>query len=738
MKSMVFTSPLTIKFLLQNQFVRALYLLLFFCFGFHAAGLAQTKKWDKAYGGTQYDDIEAIISTPDGGYLLGGSSKSDKGGDKSENSRGGTDYWILRIDGDGKKKWDKTFGGDKDDFLMALVATPDGGFLLGGFSRSGTTGDKTAAKINDCSYSCQDSDFWIVKVDGSGQKQWDKAYGDGTPDGGGFRLDVEEKITSMVATPDGGFLLGGTSTLRVSDIWVVKIDGLGNQQWNYHYNDYAFGYHGSLSDMVITPDGGYLLGGSVYSFTQADKEAGRGEFDYWIVRIDNRGKYLWGKSFGGNKIDELGALVATPDGGYLLGGNSYSDKGGDKSEARRGACPPGGSCPIDFWVVKTDSEGNKLWDKTLGGTSDDVILDLMVTRDGGYFIGGSSLSGSGFEKSEGHYGDSDYWVIMLDDKGRKLWDKTLGGSGEDYISSVIPTLDGGFVLAGSSDSGIDGDKSDVGLGGEDLWLVKITDPLGPVCTAAGNILWEQWRYSYGIRVVDIPLDSPPTRTRLLSLFESPSNLEEEYGARIRGYICAPQTGTYTFWIAGDNETQLWLSPDANPANKVKIAGHPTWTMPRSWFESPSQQSAPVALIAGQRYYIEALHKEGTLDDHMAVAWQLPDGTMEAPIPGSRLSPYEADADLTPLVNTGAKLQVYPNPFSTTTTLAFTSPEAGDALLEIRSLQGSLVQTVFQGTVRANTVAQYELAGSRLTNGVYLARLILNGKTSFQRLVVNKQ
>jgi hypothetical protein len=155
------------------------------------------------------------------------------------------------------------------------------------------------------------------------------------------------------------------------------------------------------------------------------------------------------------------------------------------------------------------------------------------------------------------------------------------------------------------------------------------------------------------------------------------------------------------------------------------------------------------LLAGKRYYIEALHKEGTREDHVAVAWKMPDGRMEAPIPGSRLSPYKADTTPTPMPNTslaketrtrdfsGAELQVFPNPFSSATTLAFTSPEEGEALLEIVSLQGSLVQTLFRGKVMPNTLVQSELKGSPLANGMYLARLILNGKTSCQRLVVNK-
>jgi hypothetical protein len=150
MKAPVCTSPLAIKFLLKDQLVWTICFLLFFWFSFTSQVLGQTKQWDKTFGGTKYDGMETVISTPDGGYLLGGTSNSDKGGDKSENSRGGNDYWILKIDGFGQKQWDKTLGGNNDDYLRALVTTPDGGYLLGGSSNSGITGDKTAANFNDC------------------------------------------------------------------------------------------------------------------------------------------------------------------------------------------------------------------------------------------------------------------------------------------------------------------------------------------------------------------------------------------------------------------------------------------------------------------------------------------------------------------------------------------------------------------------------------------------------------
>lgn len=130
----------------------------------------------------------------------------------------------------------------------------------------------------------------------------------------------------------------------------------------------------------------------------------------------------------------------------------------------------------------------------------------------------------------------------------------------------------------------------------------------------------------------------PSGTDQLTTFEAPTDAADNYGTRIQGYAHAPQSGSYTFWIASDDDAELWLSTDANPANKVRIAYVNGWTASREWNKYPSQQSVPINLTAGQRYYIEALHKEGNGGDNLAVGWQLPDGTFEGPIPGNRLSP----------------------------------------------------------------------------------------------------
>lgn len=161
---------------------------------------------------------------------------------------------------------------------------------------------------------------------------------------------------------------------------------------------------------------------------------------------------------------------------------------------------------------------------------------------------------------------------------------------------------------------------------------------GATCSASGTITREYWNDVPGGSVADIPLNEAPTGTNELTLFEGPTNIGTNYGTRISGYICPPADGEYTFWIASNDNSELWLSTDDNPANKVRIASVTGATGVRQWTKYSSQQSSPITLQTGQRYYIEALHKQGVGSDNISVGWQLPDGNLERPIPGTRLSP----------------------------------------------------------------------------------------------------
>src|SRR5438105_10549137 len=171
-----------------------IFLALLFISNFSFAQNPLVKQWDYRYGGTDKEQLTCFQQTSDGGYILGGYSSSGIGGDKTQGRWGEDDFWIVKIDSIVIKQWDKRFGGTDYDYLRSLQQTTDGGYILGGFSKSGISGDKTEPSWGFY-------DYWIVKIDSLGVKQWDKRFG-------GTAVDY---LYSLQQTTDGGYILGGYS-----------------------------------------------------------------------------------------------------------------------------------------------------------------------------------------------------------------------------------------------------------------------------------------------------------------------------------------------------------------------------------------------------------------------------------------------------------------------------------------------------------------------------------------------
>ena len=187
------------------------------------------------------------------------------------------------------------------------------------------------------------------------------------------------------------------------------------------------------------------------------------------------------KAYGGDSHDNCYDLITTEGGGYLLGGVSKSSSG-DVSESGRGA--------EDYWIVKIDADGNKIWDKRFGGNSYDSLKRISQTSDGGYLLAGDSTSNNASgDKSDNGKGGNDYWVVRIDASGNKLWDKTYGGSGDDWFSGLTQTDNGGFLLNGSSESNQTGDKTESSGNYFSYWLVRID--------SSGNKLWDKTLRSNG-------------------------------------------------------------------------------------------------------------------------------------------------------------------------------------------------------------------------------------------------
>jgi len=413
--------------------------------------------WQNTIGGNKADICYAIQQTNNGGYILGGSSNSGPTGDKSEQVVGNFDYWICRLDQNGNVMWNNTIGGNKIDYLSCIRQTADGGFILGGESQSKISGDKTA--------NCRgDYDYWVVKVDQDGIVQWDKTIG-------GNKKDY---LYSIQQTSDGGYIVGGYSQSGISgdktqasrgdyDYWVVKLNSTGSIVWDKTIG----GNNGDfLYSIVPTSDGGYLLGGTSGSKISGEKTQDQyGYTDYWIVKIDQYGNVLWDKTIGGSDEDYLYCVKKVSTGGFILGGYSESNISGTKTENCKG--------DYDYWIVKVDNNGNVVWDKTIGGSGSDELLSLQPTTDGGYILGGSSESNISGDKTENSFGLSDYWVVKLDQNANVVWDKTIGGDDEDDLFAIQQTTDGGYIAGGYSESNISGNKTENGQGLYDYWIVKL-------------------------------------------------------------------------------------------------------------------------------------------------------------------------------------------------------------------------------------------------------------------------
>jgi len=360
--------------------------------------------WSKTFGGTNNDQVSSLVKTSDGRFALAGFTYSF--------GVGPSDFWLIKTDESGNVEWNQTYGGADYDLGSSLVQTSDGGFALAGETESFGAGL---------------ADFWLVKTDEYGNMEWSRTYG-------GVGRD---SANSLVQTSDGGYAIAGDTFsfgAGEDDIWLVKTDGSGNMQWNRTYG-------GGQSDwgrsVVQTDDGGYAIAGRTWSFGTG------GLSDLWLIKTDGSGNVEWNQTYGGTGNDGAYSLVETSNGGFVLAGYTSSYGAGN----------------YDFWLVKTDGSGNMQWNHTYGGTGYDLANSLVQTSDGGYALAGGTRS-LGF-------GNSDVWLVKTDDSGNMEWNHTYGGERNDGANSLVENSDGGFALAGGTES--------FGAGSYDVWFIRTNE-----------------------------------------------------------------------------------------------------------------------------------------------------------------------------------------------------------------------------------------------------------------------
>jgi pimeloyl-ACP methyl ester carboxylesterase len=360
----------------------------------------------KTYGGANTDaGYPDIVQSSDGGYAIVGET--------SLLGAGGLDAYLVKTDADGNMQWNKTYGGPLNETGFRVCSTSDGGYAI-----IGTTS----------SFGAGGSDGWLVKTGANGIAYWAKTYG-GTGD---------DTAVSVAQTADGGYAIVGytnSSGAGKLDYWLIKTDAAGNMEWSKTYgrtnDDWG-------CDLILTSDGGYALLGYSTSF---------GGWKAWLIKTDSAGNEAWNKTYGIGVVTWVASGIQTADGGYAMSGATYGPF----------------LTNIDTYLVKTDSSGNMLWNKTYGGTGTEQGGGLVQMADGGYAVV-SETNSSGA-------GGMDGWLFRTDSSGNMLWNKTFGGPGKDNTNNIVLTADGGFAIAGYTNS--------FGTGNSELWLIK-TDELGVI------------------------------------------------------------------------------------------------------------------------------------------------------------------------------------------------------------------------------------------------------------------
>ncbi|MBS1939311.1 MAG: T9SS type A sorting domain-containing protein [Bacteroidetes bacterium] len=348
-------------------------------------------QWQKCIGGTEQDFAHSIQQTSDGGFILVGSTQSNDGDVSGlhEGANGGRDVWVVRLDNTGNIQWQKCLGGTGGEEAYSIQQTSDGGYVLGGYTNSND---------GDVSGGHGGSDAWVVKLSAYGAIEWQKCMG-GTGN---------DRATSVQQTTDGGYIVAGSTYSNDGDVsgnhgnsdaWAVKIDAVGNIEWQRCLGgSYVEDLNYSVKQNI---DGSFIMAGTTRS-NDGDVSENHGVMNGWIINLDALGNVQWQKCIGGSYLEGINSIELTSDGGTVVVGRASSNDG-DVEGVQGGD---------DFWVVKLSNSGALQWQKCLGGTGSDQGYSIQQTSDEGYILSGWTQSND-VDVSGNHGGVFDVWVVKL-------------------------------------------------------------------------------------------------------------------------------------------------------------------------------------------------------------------------------------------------------------------------------------------------------------------------------------
>ncbi len=357
--------------------------------------------WTRTYGRSYEDWGRAVQQTFDNGYIIIGRT--------SAHGAGYYDIYMIRTNTYGDTLWTKTYGGINDDVGYSVQQTYDSGYIITGWTES---------------YGAGCSDVYLIKTDKNGDILWTRTYG-GTD---------YDKGSSIQITADSGYIISGwTKSYGNSNenAYLIKTDKNGDTLWTRVYG-------GSDNDWFMSIES---AGNNDYIAVGATESFGSGDFDVFLIRLNNRGDTLWARTYGGRGRDWGMSVNRTQDDGFIITGGTNTYGSGD----------------YNIYLIKVNSYGDTLWTRTYGEGDICVGYSVQQTNDDGYIITGWS--------------SWDVCLIKTDKYGEMIWSKIYGGSGEDFGSSVRQTRDGGYIFVGKTYS--------FGVGSHDVYLVK-TDSFGNI------------------------------------------------------------------------------------------------------------------------------------------------------------------------------------------------------------------------------------------------------------------
>ncbi len=436
---------------------------------------AQEVVWQKDIQSSTQDFLSQITTTIDQQYLITGSSiQSDKQQTSGSKQNNGYDFHLVKLNQQGEEVWEKYFSGQNHDYLSATVTTQDGGFLLAGTSYSGKGLDKKEDSKGG-------SDIWLIRLNEFGDELWQKTLG----------TFSDEEARSVIQTTDLGFFVAGnvqnsSKGYGSKDVWITRLDKDGKE-----LSQLILGGKGldEVEKMIPTKDGGALLG--IYSRSSEVRDSGSGvrnpesksssentatrtltsvtskqssnygEGDYWIVKLDKNGKIEWEKNYGGKGDDHIRTLALTST-GYIIGGESRSERSGNKTVGTQEG--------TDIWLISLNERGDEQWQKSYNFKNRDVLMGMSIIHSAddksskGILLGGYTQAEGRIEKD-----DETFWMLYLDQNGNEQWRKHVAGESrqrEERLSDLKLNRDGSIILAGTSAKE---------LGKENWKIVKLGD-----------------------------------------------------------------------------------------------------------------------------------------------------------------------------------------------------------------------------------------------------------------------